>query len=57
MVLPGLHSFAPRGLALLRFVTHGLRRGLHYDAASRLKTLVSVPTAHAVGCILAPLRG
>jgi uncharacterized membrane protein YgcG len=31
-------SFAPLGLALLPLLTHGLRRGLHSFAASRLKT-------------------
>ena len=43
-------SFAPLGLGLGRLPTHGLRRGLHSYAASRLNTASSVSM-----CILKPL--
>jgi len=32
-------SFAPLGLAFIPYCTHGLRRGLHSFAASRLQTI------------------
>ncbi len=35
-------SFAPLGLALVPLPTHGLRRGLHSYAASRLNTALVV---------------
>ncbi len=50
-------SFAPPGLVLSLLPTHGLRRGLHSFAASRLRLCVFLPTAFAVGCTLSPLRG
>ena len=38
-------SFAPLGLSLLITETHGLRRGLHSSAASRLASRVEEITA------------
>jgi hypothetical protein len=35
--LSGNFSFAPSGLGDLSLITHGLRRGLHSFAASRLR--------------------
>ena len=34
--VPGNYSFAPSGLAFIPLSTHGLRRGLHSCAASRV---------------------
>ncbi len=51
---PQFVSFAPPGLASVLPWTHGLRRGLHSDAASRLSCRGEFwlgPTACAVGCI------
>jgi len=43
-------SFAPLGLSLLATETHGLRRGLHSSAASRL----SYPHHVATGIAISP---
>jgi hypothetical protein len=40
-------SFAPAGLVSLLLNTHGLRRGLHSSAASRLGRLASVSEVEA----------
>ena len=37
------YSFAPAGLVSVALLPHGLRRGLHSDAASRLKSAAGTP--------------
>jgi hypothetical protein len=49
------HSFAPLGLVRFPSLPHGLRRGLHYFAASRLgfHTFATVPREFSFRCFAA----
>ncbi len=46
-------SLAPSGLTLFSLLTHGLRRGLHSCAASRLKAIASTRKLLFLACLLA----